>query len=69
MSQSGYVHLEDCTVVRETDAALLVKYDGTQYWLPKSQIADPDSLEVGDEGVTVSITEWIAEEKGIEVDE
>ena len=51
-----------------TEKALLIKWDGLQYWLPVSQVSDPDNYEAGDKDVTVSITEWIAGEKGIEVD-
>ncbi|MBA4187566.1 MAG: hypothetical protein C0467_06060 [Planctomycetaceae bacterium] len=67
MSQSGYVHLEDCNIVRETSAAVWVEHDGLRHWIPKSQIANPGDYSEGDEGVTVSITEWIAEQKGIEL--
>lgn len=67
MSQSGYVHLENCTVRRETDNALLVVYDGESLWLPKSQVADAENYAAGDEDVTISMTEWIARQKGIEV--
>lgn len=69
MSASGYVHLEDCKVVRTTDAALLVDFGEDRYWLPKSQVADPETFKAGDGPVTISITEWIANQKGIEVEE
>lgn len=68
MSASGYVHLEDCEIVRETEKAFLVRYDGEEYWIPKSQIADPDNYEEGCFGCTMSVTEFIAREKGIEGD-
>lgn len=67
MPQSNYVHLEGCNVVAVTDKAMLIEYDQSEYWLPLSQVADPDNYEKGDEDVTISITEWIAEQKGIEV--
>lgn len=66
MGQSQFVHLEECRIVRETDAAFLIEHDGEEHWIPKSQIADPDTYEAGDEDVTVSVTEWIAKQKGIE---
>lgn len=66
MSQSGYVHLEDCRVVHETEDAFLIEYEGEEHWIPRSQVADPDTYESGDEGVTISVTEWIAKQKGIE---
>lgn len=66
MSQSGYVHLDVEKVVRQTDSAFLLVIDGEDYWIPKSQIADPETYEPGDENVTVSVTEWIAKQKGLE---
>jgi hypothetical protein len=66
MSASGYVHLEDCNIKAVTANAVLVEWDGDDYWFPASQVADPDVFEKGDEGVTVSVTEWIANQKGIE---
>lgn len=66
MSQSGYVHLEDVDIIKETDSAfLLVIEDGERVWLPKSQVANPDDYSEGDEGVSISVTEWIADQKGI----
>jgi hypothetical protein len=68
MSASNWVHLEGCNVLRVTDKAMLVEYDDGELWLPLSQI-DPESrdqYEEGDEDVTVSITLWLAKEKGIE---
>jgi len=47
-------------VVAETELALLVRIDGKDIWLPKSQLDDwPD---VGDEGGLL-IKTWLAEEK------
>ena len=66
MSASQYVYLEDCRVLRETDAAFLVDYDGDELWLPRSQVADADDLTVSNEPRTIGITEWIAKQKGIE---
>jgi hypothetical protein len=66
MGQSRYVHLDNCDVIAETDAALLVVYEGEEIWLPKSQVADPDDYEPGDESVTISVTEWVADQKGID---
>ncbi len=67
MGASNYVHLEDVTVVRKTDSAFLLRLDDdTEEWFPRSQVADPDDYDEGDEGCTVSVTEWIAKKKGIE---
>jgi len=66
MSQSGYVHIDVERIVRETDKAFQVLLEGGELvWLPKSQIADADAYEVGDEDASMSITEYIAREKGI----
>lgn len=66
MGASHYIHLEDVTVLKETDRAFLLRLDDdSEHWIPKNQIADPDTYEEGDTEVTVSITEWIAEQKGI----
>lgn len=68
MSQSNYVHLEDCTIVRLTDKAVRIEYEEVQYWIPVSQLADGEghTHHKGDENVTVSVTEWIANQIGIE---
>lgn len=66
MGASKWIHLEDVTVVRETDRAFLLRLDDdSEHWIPKNQVSEPDTYEEGDEGVTVSISEWIAEQKGI----
>lgn len=65
MSQSGYVHLDHCRVVHTTGAAILVEYEDEEVWLPKSQVADPETYSAGDDDVTVSITEWVAKQKGL----
>ena len=65
MTASNWVHIEG-KILKETDAAFLIKVDeGEEHWIPKSQISDPDDYKEGDIG-TISITEWIAEQKGIE---
>jgi hypothetical protein len=73
MGQSRWVHLEVERVVGETDSAILVvleedygEFDaGEEVWLPKSQISEPDNHVPGDGRSTVSITEWLANEKGL----
>jgi hypothetical protein len=69
MSYSGYVHLEECKILRTREKAIQILYQGERHWIPRSQMADDDQYEEGQDGVTVSISEWIASEKGIEVDE
>ncbi len=68
MSQSNYVHLENCDIVAATDHAILVEYDGDRHWFPRTQVADPDDCKPGEKGRTVSVTDWIARQKGIEVE-
>jgi len=62
---SRYIHVEVDRIIRETDKAFLVEIDGEEHWLPKSQVADADDYDAGDEGCTMSITEFIANEKGL----
>lgn len=69
MGQSSYVHLENCCIKHETDKAFLIVYDDAEYWVPRSQLADPDDLEVGANGVTVSVTEWWAFLNALDGDE
>lgn len=66
MPSGKFVHLEDVDIIAETDSALLLQYEGENYWIPKSQMADPDDYEKGQTGRTVSITQWIADKRGIE---
>jgi hypothetical protein len=63
MSASNWVHLDVDEIKRETDKAFLLVIDGDEHWIPKSQISEPDDYEVGDKNLTVSVTEWIAEQK------
>lgn len=58
-------------IKRVTDKAILAEIaDGegevTEHWLPKSQLEDPEKFEEGDQDITIGMTEWIAEQKGIE---
>jgi hypothetical protein len=66
MSASQWVHLDVDRIKKITDKAMLVELDGDDHWLPLSQVSEPETFEEGDEDVTVSITEWIAEQKGLE---
>ena len=55
--------LVEGVIVKETEAAILLCTDplGEDIWLPKSQIDYNGGM--GDE-VTVSMAEWLAEDKG-----
>lgn len=74
---SRYATLEDCTLLRATEKAVCVEYKGERHWLPFSQLASDEeekcrkllAAETPCRGVTLSVTEWICEEKGIEADE
>lgn len=65
MTASGYIHLDVSEIKRVTEKAMLVRVDGEEHWLPLSQVADADDYNEGDVNCTVSITEWIAREKGL----
>ncbi len=66
MSKSGYVHISVDEILRITDKAFRVLLDGEEIWLPSSQISDAGDYSEGDKDITLSITEWIANQKGIE---
>ncbi len=66
MSASSYIHLDDCNIKAETEKAFRVECQGGTEWIPKGQIANPADYSAGDESVTLSVTEWIAEQKGRE---
>lgn len=66
-----WVLLDVEQVLQVTDNAILVRIglDGDEYeevWLPKSQVQNPDDYEKGDTNVDISITGWLAREKGLE---
>jgi len=63
---SDWIHLDVEEILNGTDKAFLVRLeDGEEVWLPVSQIADPDDYEVGDTDCTISISAWLAKEKGL----
>lgn len=69
MSSSSWVNLEDCLVLKVTAKALLVLWSDTEIWLAKSQVSEGEKYEEGDglqDGVTISITEWLAQKKNIQ---
>lgn len=60
-------YLDDCTIVRETDKAILVRIgdqDDNEVWIPKSQIHDDSDIWKEGESGRLIITEWIAKQKG-----
>ena len=64
-TNSDKVEFQDVLAKKETDKAILCTINGSDVWIPKSQI-DPDSevKEEDDEGELI-VTEWIAKEKGL----
>ena len=68
MSASNYVHLSDCEVLTVTNGAILIEYEGEEIWLPKSQVSESEQYETGD-CCTISISRWLAEERGLEGDD
>ena len=69
MSASNWVHVHVDKIIKETSAAFLCEIDGEEVWLPISQIADSGDYSEGDEDLSLSITEYIAKEKGLEGEE
>ncbi len=67
MSDSNWVHLDVEMILAETDNAFLVTLNDFlgEFWIPKSQISDPEDYTKGDVDCTISVTKWIAEQKGI----
>ena len=68
MSASNYIHIDVDDILRETDNAFLVLFDGEEIWIPKSQVADFADYRQGDKNCTLSISKFIAKVKGIEYD-
>ena len=65
MSSSNWIHLDVEKIVKITDSAMLVLIDSEEFWLPLSQVDDSESFQEDDENITVSVTEWIAKQKGL----
>lgn len=66
MAYGDTVTIERVKAVRETAAALLVRFDdGAEEWIPKSHIDDDSEVyKASTEGKLV-VTAWIAEQKGL----
>jgi len=69
-SISGNVTMLGCKVTGVSRAALRIEFDEMDVWIPRSLIESGNggALEEGDEGVTISIPEWLAKDKGIEIE-
>lgn len=69
MGAGNYVHFDFEKIVRETDKALLVRFDGgEEVWVPLSQVADADDYKAGDVDGEISLTEWFVRQQGWEVE-
>lgn len=62
-----FVHVDFDSVKAVTERAILFVIEGEEVWIPLSQIAeaDRDQYEGGDGEGSVSITDWIANQKGL----
>jgi hypothetical protein len=59
------VRFEECEVLRETEKALLVRIDGDEVWLPKSQLIDyEDETDV----TYIVMPRWLADAKELNYD-
>lgn len=57
--------LEDCTIVHETDDAVLIATDeGERHWLPFSQVREI-KRRANAATASVVMTAWIAKQKGL----
>lgn len=67
MSDDDYVYRDVRRIKKETNKAFLMEFvNGDSHWVPKSQLADPDHYEEGDEDLEdVAIAEWWAEQEGV----
>lgn len=69
MSQSRFVTIKVEEVIRETDEAFLFLVDGSEVWLPKSQIEDVTQCTTGYYDLELSVTRWICEQKDLDYSE
>lgn len=67
MMPQEYVCIDVERVLKFTELAMCVLCNGEKLWIPLSQVShlDVDQYEVGDEDVSISITEWFASKEGI----
>lgn len=62
---SGTVRLEGVRAIKETDAALLCDIDGSEEWIPKSQIDRDSEVQSEDDYGDLVVSRWIAERRGL----
>lgn len=71
--EDEWVHLYVEQIHAETEKAFLIEFEAWdgKFWIPKSQIADAADYAKGkfkSEECQMSITQWIAEQNGIDGD-
>lgn len=68
MGHSSWVHISVEKILKATEKAFLCRIADCDedVWLPFSQVSDPQDYSEGDEDCEMSITEWLAKEKGID---
>lgn len=66
-----HVHLDVEVIMRETAKAfqLMLTDKRRVWWVPKSQVANPDDYQAGDRNCTVTVSDWIYQQKLNEVPE
>lgn len=62
----GYAYIE-VEIRHVTTGAVLVRYDKTQKWIPRTQIEEPDpaTLEIG-KTATLLVAEWVVIDRGLD---
>ena len=60
-----WVELEGCYIGKATTKAILLHHDGEKFWVPKSQVQDPEQYSRYDEDQTVLVKEWFARKEGL----
>jgi hypothetical protein len=58
------IEIDGVTAIHETEQALLVEYEGDEFWLPKSQIHDDSEVYERETKGKLVIPRWLAIEKG-----
>lgn len=58
-------YFPDVYVVRETELAILVEFGGREEWIPQSQIDDDSEVWADGDSGTLTVSQWIAEQKGL----
>ena len=74
MGASKYVTIKVTKITAETPKAFLVELEDPgegdeEIWLPKTQIANAEDYEEGDIDLDLSITQWIADQKGVKYED